>query len=70
MLWLRIVDRGHGFDTQTISPGTSGGLFGMLERARSLDGELTIDAAPGTGTTITAKLPLARRTSGPKENKV
>jgi PAS domain S-box-containing protein len=70
MLWIRIHDRGHGFDTKVISPGTSGGLFGMLERSRSLDGELTIEAAPGTGTTITASLPLARRTSGSKEKKV
>jgi signal transduction histidine kinase len=67
MLWIRIIDRGRGFDTTAISPGTSGGLFGMLERARSLEGELTVDASPGMGTTVSARLPLARKAAGPKE---
>jgi PAS domain S-box-containing protein len=57
MLWIRIEDKGNGFDTTAISPGTSGGLFGMHERARSLDGELTVDSALGMGTTIIARLP-------------
>jgi signal transduction histidine kinase len=66
-LWISITDKGCGFDTNEILPGTPGGLFGMLERARSLRGELTIDAAPGAGTTITARLPLGDRAAGRKE---
>ena len=66
ILWIRIKDKGNGFDATTISPGTSGGLFGMYERARSLEGELTIDSSPGMGTTITAQLPLPNGEIGSK----
>jgi signal transduction histidine kinase len=69
-LWMRIIDKGHGFDTVAISPGTTGGLFGMLERARSLEGELNVAASPGMGTTVSARLPLARKAAGPKEKNV
>jgi len=58
ILWIRVQDEGNGFDTTIISPGTSGGLFGMHERARSLGGEVTIDTRTGIGTTIIARLPL------------
>ena len=68
MLWIRIQDNGNGFDTTAISPGTSGGLFGMHERASSLEGELTIDSALGKGTTITARFPLTDKGKGSKEN--
>jgi PAS domain S-box-containing protein len=70
MLWIRIEDKGNGFDAAAISPGTSGGLFGMHERARSLEGELTIDSTPGMGTTIIARLPLSDREKGSKENSI
>jgi len=35
------------------------GLMGMRERALLYGGQLTIASAPGQGTTITARLPLA-----------
>jgi PAS domain S-box-containing protein len=70
ILWIRIQDNGSGFDTTAISSGTSGGLFGMRERARSLGGELTIDSAPGAGTTIIARLPLSDREKESKENSI
>jgi signal transduction histidine kinase len=57
-LWIRIQDRGIGFDPGVLPVGISGGLYGMRERARSLSGELTIESRLGTGTTITAQLPL------------
>jgi PAS domain S-box-containing protein len=66
-LWIRIEDKGKGFDTTAILPGTSGGLFGMHERARALEGELTIDSRPGVGTTITAQLPLFDIETGSEE---
>jgi PAS domain S-box-containing protein len=70
ILWIRIQDKGNGFDTTAISPGTSGGLFGMHERARSLEGELTIDSTPGMGTTIIARLPLSDREMEPEGNSI
>jgi PAS domain S-box-containing protein len=70
MLWIRIEDRGKGFNPESISPGTSGGLFGMYERASSLDGELTVDSAPGQGTTIVTRLPLFGNSTTPKEDEI
>jgi PAS domain S-box-containing protein len=67
VLWISIQDKGNGFDTTAISPGTSGGLFGMHERARALGGELTIDSTPGMGTTIVARVPLFDIDKGAKE---
>jgi signal transduction histidine kinase len=69
-LWIRIQDKGNGFDMTTISPGTSGGLFGMHERARSLEGELTIDSTPGAGTTVIARLPLPDVDKGSEEKNI
>jgi PAS domain S-box-containing protein len=66
-LWLRIEDKGNGFNRAAISPGTSGGIFGMHERARSLEGDLTIDSSPGMGTTVTAQLPYPDIETGSKE---
>ncbi len=56
---LRVHDDGQGFDAS----GTSGGfgLMSMRERVELLDGTLTIDSAPGAGTTLTARLPAVRR---------
>jgi PAS domain S-box-containing protein len=66
MLWLRIEDKGIGFDIKAISPGISGGLFGMHERARALEGELTIDSSPGAGTTVIARIPFSTGRKGTK----
>ena len=58
-LTLRIEDRGHGFDPESVwKNARSSGLSGMRERAILLGGRLMIDSAPGSGTTITAELPL------------
>jgi signal transduction histidine kinase len=57
-LWLVIADQGRGFDPQTIDPRRSSGLTGMQERAALLGGQLTIESAVGTGTRLTATLPL------------
>jgi len=53
-----IVDRGRGFDLQTVRTTLSSGLAGMAERAALLGGSLTIESAPATGTRVTASLPL------------
>jgi len=56
---MRIADRGAGFDQAKIPPGHFG-LVGMTENARLAGGTLTVESAPGQGTTITAHIPLIR----------
>jgi signal transduction histidine kinase len=56
---VRVTDTGRGFDTASISTGF--GLVGIRERAGLLGGTAEIDSAPGTGTTVTARLPVRRR---------
>jgi two-component system sensor histidine kinase UhpB len=54
---LTIADDGVGM----VAPATAGlasvGLTGMRERARLVGGELTIESAPGQGTTVRARVP-------------
>ena len=58
-LRLRVTDNGIGFDpNQECEPGHFG-LVGMTERAHLLDGTLDIASAPGRGTRLTIKVPLA-----------
>lgn len=58
---LEIHDDGTGFDTNARSPFSGFGLLGMTERARDLDGELTLDSAPGQGTTVRLSFPRSQR---------
>ena len=52
-----IQDDGVGFDTE--DPEHRGlGLLGMEERARELDGKITIVSNPGKGTLLTLELPI------------
>ena len=60
ILNLKIRDYGVGFDpVVSLSRGLSSGLSGMRERARMLGGEMTIESAPGKGTQLSVKLPVA-----------
>jgi PAS domain S-box-containing protein len=58
-----IEDDGPGFDveaTLNLPPARRRlGLFGMQERARLAGGTLNIESAPGAGTTVYLRLPLA-----------
>lgn len=56
---LVVADDGRGFDPATASEADHFGLYGMQERARSIGGELTIESAPGHGTTV--RLALRRQ---------
>jgi two-component system sensor histidine kinase DegS len=57
-----VNDNGQGVEL----PGTTGdlastgklGLIGMHERARLLDGTLTVRSEPGKGTTVTVDAPV------------
>jgi PAS domain S-box-containing protein len=57
-LCLRIRDRGAGFNPNTVSLTTTGGLSGMRERASMLGGWINIESSPGAGTVLIARLPL------------
>ncbi len=52
-----IEDDGAGFDSSA-GPGEGLGLLGMRERVVLLDGSLTIDSQPGSGTTLVLEVPL------------
>jgi signal transduction histidine kinase len=55
-LLLGVADDGRGFDPETASDG---GLLGLRDRIRALGGTVTVASAPGSGTRITASLPVS-----------
>lgn len=55
---LVVRDDGVGFDTASPSRSGGMGLFVMRERVALVGGNLGIASAPGTGTTVTASIPL------------
>jgi signal transduction histidine kinase len=57
-LFLRIEDKGRGFNPGQIAPGSSLGLQGMKERALLLGGNLTVESVPSQGAVVFAQLPL------------
>jgi len=61
-LHLIVEDDGRGFDAEkTLSDGDVErrlGLLGMRERAELLGGNLTIESAPGRGTSVFVQIPL------------
>lgn len=61
-LVFEIADDGLGFAVPTDFSGLQSaghfGLVGMQERARTVGGELRVEAAPGTGTKITVTVPV------------
>jgi PAS domain S-box-containing protein len=64
---LAVRDNGKGFQPDRLATGSkekSGlGLMGMQERLRLVDGQFTVESAPGKGTTVRATIPL----TGPTE---
>jgi signal transduction histidine kinase len=53
-LRLRVFDNGHGGATAT--PG--GGLAGLADRVRTVDGSVDIDSPPGGPTVVLVRLPM------------
>jgi signal transduction histidine kinase len=51
---VEIVDDGRG----GADPSSGTGLRGLADRIEALDGRLEVDSPPGTGTRISARLPL------------
>ena len=60
-LLLRITDNGCGFNLEEMRSqavaGNSIGVLGMQERATLVQGELTIESAPGKGSTVQLRAP-------------
>ena len=53
-LRFEVVDDGRGFDAGAIGYGT--GLQGMADRLEALGGDLSVESAPGTGTSVVGRL--------------
>jgi signal transduction histidine kinase len=54
-----VEDDGEGFDPGTTRTGSLG-FVGMRERIELVGGRLTIESAPGAGTTVAAEVPVTR----------
>lgn len=63
-LELEIADDGKGFQTAWMR-GRHHGLAGMKHRVQMCAGEFTITSAPGAGTRIVARIPLAANRPAP-----
>jgi signal transduction histidine kinase len=59
-LVLTVKDNGRGISEEEIANTRSIGLVGMRERAMLIGGEITLQGAPGKGTTMILRVPLAR----------
>lgn len=59
--WLQLTvhDDGRGLDPESAALGAGRGLSNMQARAERHSGKLTIDSAPGQGTTLTWRLPIS-----------
>jgi signal transduction histidine kinase len=58
-LRVEISDNGTGFDPD--QPTDGHGLAYLRERAASMRAEMTLESAPGAGTTVTLDIPRGRR---------
>jgi signal transduction histidine kinase len=54
-----VEDNGQGFDPAAVALKGRIGLLGIRERAQALGGTLTLDSAPGSGTTVLVEVPYA-----------
>ena len=66
-LIFQVRDNGRGFDPEEAKARKSLGLVGMQERALLLNGELKVEGVPGTGTTMTLRIPLPP-SAGPRQD--
>ncbi|HEX4941472.1 MAG TPA: histidine kinase, partial [Actinomycetota bacterium] len=57
LLRFDVVDDGRGFDPSTTGRGT--GLQGMADRLDAVGGTLEVQSRPGSGTTVSGRLPVA-----------
>jgi signal transduction histidine kinase len=68
VLHLEIEDDGVGFDVGSVAAragtGEAVGLMGMRERAELVGGVFRVDSSPGSGSVVTAELPLTDEGAG------
>lgn len=65
VLGVEIEDRGRGFDPEAaLTSVSSGGLLGMRERVKLLNGAFEVKSAPGAGARVTAEFRLVDSPSG------
>jgi signal transduction histidine kinase len=57
---LLVRDNGQGFDLKDEMPEQHRGLRNMAARADAAGGALTVESAPGVGTTVGVELPIRR----------
>jgi signal transduction histidine kinase len=58
---VSVLDKGCGFDTSELSHKEGLGVRTMEERVRSLGGEFVIQSAPGKGTIVNVRVPIAAK---------
>jgi PAS domain S-box-containing protein len=56
---VMVEDDGVGFEPERVQRGNHFGLLGLRERAEALGGTLTVESAPGTGTTVVVEVASA-----------
>jgi signal transduction histidine kinase len=56
---LDIMDKGQGFDLNSVNTSSHVGLSGMRDRVYSVGGLMDIQSAPGEGTSIYVVIPLS-----------
>jgi len=54
---VMVEDDGIGFELDQVQRGDHLGLLGLWERAEALGGTLTVESAPGAGTTVVVEVP-------------
>ncbi len=59
-LELKVRDNGKGITEEQISDPKSFGIMGMRERVYPWKGQVTVKSAPGKGTTVAVRIPLAK----------
>jgi signal transduction histidine kinase len=64
---LLISDLGRGFDVEAASQGKGLGLTSMRERARLVNGTISIESKPRGGTTIHVRVPLGSEHAAKRE---
>jgi signal transduction histidine kinase len=57
---LTVSDSGSGFDLEEGMKASGLGLISMVERLKLVDGQLSIDTRPESGTSIHARVPLRK----------
>lgn len=61
MLHLEISDNGKGIQMEEALSSTSLGIIGLRERVGSLNGEFKIIGKKGSGTNVSAVIPLSSK---------